>query len=244
MGQLETEPEHQHMQQLDKLAEDFYQSTKQGDVERSRQQIDKIAELFPNITLPVTIRIESLNAVTQSILAAKQMFASPRVNEERLLWHATQVRIAIDALHHLHQPLWKQYQSSYMNQLHHLMEAAVQQDLNQFRAQFDENYYLYLVIRPGMGIHVKDQQMNTIDSAYDSVIRALRHTAPDWQVIRDGLRQLSAAMQAAFGGEERTAMGGPYVPASPYMLIFSVTAAVVLTLTYVGWKKYRAEQHA
>ncbi|UFJ42755.1 sporulation protein YpjB [Brevibacillus humidisoli] len=240
-GQLEKEPEQHHLHQLDQLAEDFFQATKQGDIERSRQHIAKIAELFPNLTLPVTIRIESLNAVTQSILAAKQTFVSPRVSEERLLWHATQVRIAIDALHHEHQPIWKNYYPSFTNQLQNLMQAVVERDLTEFRAQFDEQYYLYLAIRPAMSIQVDEQEMSAIDAAYELIIREMRNESPDWQVIRDSLRELSVVMQSVFVGEERSAAGGPWMPGSPLTIIMTIAIVVMLPLTYVGWRKYLAE---
>jgi len=240
--QLRKEPDLKQLGELDRLAEDFFQATREGDFDRSRSQIAKIAELFPTLNLPVTIRIESLNAVTQSILAARQVFVSPRVNEEKLLWHATQVRIAIDALYHEHQPIWKNYYPSLNKQLQQLLQAAVERDLTGLREQFDEQYNLYLAIRPAMSVQVSLQQMSALDSAYERLSKEMRAAAPDWQVIRDTLRELAAAVQAVFVGEERSAWAGPWVPGSPPTLIATIALVVLAPLAYVGWRKYAAER--
>lgn len=238
--QLRKEPELKQLGELEQLAEDFLQATREGDYDRSQRQIAKIAELFPNLTLPVTIRIESLNAITQSILAARQMFASSHVNEEKLLWHATQVRIAIDALHHKHQPIWKSYYPSMSKQLQHLYKAAAERDLTVLREQLAEQYQLYLAIRPAMSIQTKLPHIYAMDAAYEQLSKEMRSETPDWQVVHDTLQRLSTVVQEVFLGEERSALGGLWVAGSPFALITSVAVVVLLPLVYVGWKKYTA----
>lgn len=227
-----------HLAELDRLAGDFYQLTKKGDLEGAKSKLNQLGELFPNQTLPTRIRIESLNAVTQSILAAKQMYANPALDEDKLLWHATQVRLAIDALSHAHQPMWKEYYTSYANQMQNLLQASVERDQIKFLAQFEENYRLFLAIRPAMSVQLQAEQMEKIGAAYQLIHKEIRNEQIEWQVIREALRELSALMQVAFVGEDTNTMAQLIHPQSPMTLILTIAGVVSLTLGYVAWRKY------
>ena len=236
-------PEHEaHLVELDQLAGDFYQLTKKGDLDAARSKLNQLGEIFPNQTLPTRIRIESLNAVTQSILAAKQMYANPASGEDKLLWHATQVRVAIDALSHAHQPMWREYYSSYANQMQNLLQASVERDNVAFLAQFEENYQLFLAIRPAMSVQLQAVQMEKISAAYQLIHKEIRNEQVDWQLVREALRELSAQMQIAFVGEDKSTLAQFIHPQSPLTLILTIAGVVCMTLAYVAWRKYQAEQ--
>lgn len=242
LTKLDQPSEQQPLAELDKIAGEMLELTKQGDVEGAQEKIRQLADRFPAQVLPNTIRIESLNAVTQSILAAKKGFASTKMDDEQLLWHATQVRVAIDALSHDHQPMWRSYYISYANQMQNLLQSAVERDVSQFRAQFEENYRLYLAIKPGMSIHLSEEQMNQIGTAYDLISKEMRNGSMEWQVVREALRELSGAMQAAFIGEDISTFAKLMHPGSPYMPITTMVALLIVTLTYVAYKKYAGQQ--
>jgi sporulation protein YpjB len=242
LTKLEKPAGHKQLAELDKLAAELLTLTKKGDLESAQRKIKKLAETFPHQTLPREIRIESLHAVTQSILNAQKAFASTKWDESQLLWHATQVRVAIDALRFADQPLWRNYYSSYATQMQNLLQSSVERDTAQFRAQFEENYRLYLAIRPAMSIQLNEEQMQQIGAAYELVSKEIRKEAIEWQTVREALRELNGIMQTAFAGEDKSALALLMIPGSPVMLIFSVSAVVTLTLAYVAWKKYAAEQ--
>lgn len=235
-------PNQEHLRTLDKIAEEMLEATKKGDIEKAKHHIDQLADLFPNQTLPISIRIESLNAVTQSILSAKQVFATSKEEENIYLWHATRVRIAIDALSHDHQPMWKQYYSSFSNQMQQLLQVSVTRDAAALRSQLEENYQLYLVIRPAMSIHLQEQQMSKIAAHYEHLLKETKNESLDWQIIRETLRDLHGDIQESFAGEDKSTIGTLMAPGSPFMLIITIALAVTVTLSYVAWKKYVAEQ--
>jgi sporulation protein YpjB len=239
---LDQPAEQQHLAELDNMAEELLQLTRKGDVEGAQQKIVQLAERFPQQSLSRSLRIESLNAVTQSILAAKKMFAAAEVSDEQLLWHATRVRVAIDALSHVHQPMWRSYSHSYMNQLQNLMQSAVERDYRQFQTQFEENYSQYMAIKPAMSIQLEEEQMNQIADSYERIAREMRQSTIEWQAIREALRELSTHMQSAFLGEDKSTAALLIGPGSPFMLIAAIASVLIVTLSYVGWKKYAAEQ--
>ncbi|WP_139489142.1 sporulation protein YpjB [Brevibacillus dissolubilis] len=238
---MEKPPGNQQLAELDKIASEMLNDTVKGDLDGARANIDKLAEIFPNQILPVTIRIESLNAVTQSILAAKKSFSASKVSEEKLLWHATQVRVAIDALSHAHQPMWREYYNPYAKQMQNLMKASVERDLSEFKDQFEQNYQLYLAIRPAMSVQMKESDMEVVSSSYARMMQQLRTGDVEWQEIRDSLRDLNGVMQEAFVGEDKSALGMLMGSESPYMLMATIGMVVSVTLAYVAWVKYTAQ---
>jgi len=241
-SKLDQPIEEKQLAALDQIAHELLSYAKKGDFEGAQQRIKELADRFPNQQLPVPIRIESLNAVTQSILAAKKSFASTNVSEQQLLWHATQVRVAIDALTHMNQPMWRSYYPSLANQVQNLQQSAVERNFFQFREQFDENYRLFLAIKPAMSIQLPEEQMSSLANAYDVIYKEMRNTKMDWQVVREALRDLNGSMQLAFvGAEESTFARLMMRPDSPLVMLLSVAIALLIALSYAAWKKYDGE---
>ncbi|TRY28166.1 sporulation protein [Brevibacillus sp. LEMMJ03] len=243
INRLDRPAEEKQLAALDHIAQELLTHTKKGELEEAQEKIRLLAERFPQQRLPVSLRIDSLNAVTQSILAAKNSFAMSSTSDQ-LLWHATRVRIAIDALTHDHQPMWRSYYVSYATQMQNLMESAVERNFDQFRQQFDENTRLYLAIKPAMSIHLREEQIKQIDAAYDLISKELRRSRIEWQMVRNALRDLNGTMQSAFIGKDQSAIALLIHPASPFPVFVAIVGAVLLTLAYVAWKKYRGQMHS
>ncbi|ATO51225.1 MULTISPECIES: sporulation protein YpjB [Brevibacillus] len=234
-------PEEKHLAELDKVAGEMLRATEKGDYDTAKLKIERLASQFPNETLPISLRIESLNAVTQSILSAKKAYASPKTTENRLLWHATQVRVAVDALSHQRSPMWRTYYNSYSKQMQNLLQAAVERDTETLRAQYEENYQLYLALRPAMTIQLKEQAMDKVTRKYEEIAKHLLNQKLDWQMMRSSIRELSSTMQEAFVGEDQTAVGSFMDnPESTYRLMVWISTLVTVSLAYVAWIKYSA----
>ncbi|USG63486.1 sporulation protein YpjB [Brevibacillus ruminantium] len=233
--------EEQQLAELDEIAHRLWMAAQKGDLEQSQQQIQILAERFPHQKLPNTIRIESLNAVTQSILAARNNLNSKAINDQQLLWHATRVRVVVDALTHDHQPMWRGYYQSFSNQLQDLLKSAVERDYPHFREQFEENSRLYLVIRPAMTIHLPESELRKLDTAYDAISKEIRNSKIEWNHVRSQLRELYANTQSVFIGEDRSAIAYLIMQDSPVGMMISIMTAVIVTLGYVAWKKYKGQ---
>ena len=239
---LERPDEEKKLLEMDRLADDLLDHVRKGDLARAQERIEQLAERFPRQSLPLPIRIESLNAVTQSILAVRQSIQSPHMNEEQLLWDATRVRVAIDALIHHHQPLWKNYYTAFFMQMQNLQKSAVERDFKTFHEQFEDNHRLFLVIKPAMSIQLSESTLKEISSAYERISKEMRSSEKDWQLVRESLRELNSLMQTAFVGEDTGAFVRLMMrPDSPVLITCSIVIALLLSLTYVAYRKYQAE---
>lgn len=240
LGMLDQSVEEDNFAQVDRLASELLALTKKGEHDLARAKLQRLAEIFPHQTLPVSIRIESLNAVTQSILAALHVFASSQSDDNKLLWHATQVRVAIDALAHTNHPIWRNYHSSYISQVQNLLQASVERDVPTLRDQFAENYRFYLALKPAMSVQLSEMQMEVINQSYELLVKEIRKDALDWQIVRELLRELNGAISLAFLGEDKHALGNWLGRGQLVIMIASVSTMVTMTLCYVAWRKYSA----
>lgn len=239
---LDQPVEEKQLAELDQIAQQLLNHVKKGDLEGAKERIDLLALRFPNQHLPIPIRIDTLNAVTQSILAAKQSIHAPSENEQHLLWHATRVRIAIDALTNGQQPMWRSYYPSFITQVQTLQQAAVERDFDAFREQFEENYRLFLAIKPAMSIQLAEAKMTAITSTYERISKEIRQVDKDWQIVREALRNLNNEMEDAFvGGEKSTFTRLMLRPDSPLLITTSISIAIILALSYVAYRKYEGE---
>lgn len=240
LSSMEKSEEQPQFSQVDKLAEELLTLTKKGEMEQARAKIQSLAELFPSQTLPVSIKIESLNAVTQSILAARNVFTSGKADDAKLLWHATQVRVAIDALTHQNQAMWRNYYAPFVSQMQNLLQASVERDAGELRDQFAENYRLFLAIKPAMSVQLPEAEMEKISGAYESLVKEIRNETVDWQLVRETLRELNGTISSAFLGEDKHALSDWIDSRSLIMLSTSIGTLVSMTLAYVAWRKYYA----
>jgi len=94
-----------------------------------------------------------------------------------------------------------------------------------------------------MSIHLREEQIRQIDAAYDLISKELRRDRIEWQMVRNALRDLNVTMQAAFIGKDQSTIAQLMRPASPFPMFVAIVAAVVLTLAYVAWKKYRGQMN-
>ena len=239
---LDRPEEEKRLYEMDRIASDLLEYVRKGDMVGAQESIEKLSMRFPNQSLPVPIRIETLNAVTQSILAAKQSILSPNESTEQLLWHATRVRVAIDALTHQHQPMWRNYYTAFLTQVQNLQQSAVERDFETFHEQFEEHYRLFLAIKPAMSIHLAETKMTAISTAYEQINKEMRKGEKDWQLVREALRDLHGLMEGVFVGEEKSAFARLMMrPDSPMLIMSSIIIAVLLSLAYVAYRKYQAE---
>lgn len=241
---LERPEEEKQLRELDRVAGDLLEYVKKGELTGAQESIQQLSLRFPSQSLPLPIRIEALNAVTQSILAAKQSIQSPSESEEDLLWHATRVRVAIDALTHQHQPMWKSYYTPFLTQVQSLQKSAVERDIETFHEQFEEHTRLYLALKPAMSIHVSEAKMASISAAYERIVKEMHKNDRDWLLIREALRDLHGLIETAFVGEDTSAFSRLMMrPDSPILIMSSIITALLLSLAYVAYRKYQAEFH-
>jgi sporulation protein YpjB len=231
-------------QKMDVLSQDVYQLTKEAKYGEAKKKLAELGILFAGTKPPKGLSIEAVNALSDTIVKAKRAFAAVEAEPNRLLWHALQVRLAIDSLTHEKQPLWKNYYNSYQEHINKMMLLSAGRKQAEFSRAFVQNLQLYQTLKPAITVAASSQQLEMLSSLYSFLLQETRKVEYNWDAITNALTELNRLVDAIFIGEDQSTFAPGMPPESP-LLIIALFASVVLTsLGYVGWKKYKAEQSA
>lgn len=230
------------LQKLDQLSEEVYNLTKSQQYDAAKDKLEQLSETFASTYSENKMDIESLEIFTRTIVNGKRAFSTVAIDEDRLLWHALQIRLMIDSFSHRYQPLWKNYYSTYAEQINRLLMFASRQDAQSYNQELEKNHQLYLTLRPAILVNQSVQTIEMFDSLYQFLGTKESKTSASWEEITGGLEQLKQAVQQVFLGADKDTAAMNMAGGSPYVIITGIAAIVITTLTYVAWRKYRGEK--
>jgi sporulation protein YpjB len=229
-------------QKMDILSQDVYQLTKEAKYIEAKKKLAELGVLFAQTKPPKGLSIEAVNALSDTIIKAKRAFAAVEAEPNRLLWHALQVRLAIDSLTHEKQPLWKNYYSSYQEHINKMMLLVASHKQAEFSRAFIQNLQLYQTLKPAITVSATTQQVEMLYSIYSFLLQETRKVEYNWDSITNALNELNRLVDVIFIGEEQSTFATGMPPESPFLIIVLFASVVLSSLGYVGWKKYKAEQ--
>ncbi len=231
----------QPSQELDQLSKQVYDLTKTKQYEKAKEKMDELAKVFTAQVSDKNPDIESLDIMTRTIVQGKRAFAMVELDDDRLNWHALQIRLMTDALTHQHQPLWKNYYKTYMEQVNLMISSVSRREADGFREALEKNYQLYATLRPAVAVSHSISTVEMMDSLYQFLHNKKKNPHSSWEELNGGLTQLKESVEQLFSANSRDAYS-PVNGSSPLGIIIAVAAMVLSTLTYVGWKKYKGER--
>lgn len=223
-------------------AEQVYQLVERGDLLAARDALAVLSRSFSRANLsPLGLTVGQISALSQTLVEMEQELNRVRPNPTTLMAAALRMRMVFDAMTHPNQPLWGQYYSVLQQDL-----AAIDRAINagnQARARMAVDTLIdhYRLIRPAIVL----SRTPTTVTKVDSVLAFLRkQSRPAWNsaLLRSGVNRLRGMLDPLFYGPEERVMavyGEWDTPVASFMLM--VGGVIVSVLTYVGWKKYRAE---
>lgn len=241
-GKLEKPPHEKQLAEMVRLADDIYSLTKEGNVDDARNMMMELSQRFPRVAMPKGLRIESLHTVTNSVLAAKQVYSTLNTPIGYMLWQAERLRIAMDALYHPNDAIWREYYAQFADQMEELQLLSVQRNREKFREKWENQYRMYQMVKPGMSVSLSEEKMKQVDDLYGFILEQIRRENTEWSRIRTSLRELKLELQEAFVGKDLNTIGIFRVQRSQDQFIWMLTSIVVVTLGYVAWKKYMARK--
>jgi sporulation protein YpjB len=231
-------------QKMDRLSQEIYQLTKDGKYSEAKKNLAELGVLFSEMKPPKGLSIEAINAISDTIIKAKRAFAAVQAEPNRLLWHALQARLVIDSLTHEKQPLWKNYYNSYQEHINKMMLLTAGRKTAEFSRAFAQNLQLYQTLKPAITVYASSQQVEILYSIYSFLLQETRKAEYNWEAISNALEELNRLVDRLFVGEDRSTFAPGIPPESPILIIALFASIVLTSLGYVGWKKYKAEQHA
>jgi sporulation protein YpjB len=148
----------------------------------------------------------------------------------------TKFRLVIDALATSHQPLWTEMEEPIMTAFHQAKAAAVNGDTSHFHTNFNTFLSLYNVIYPSMKIDVPVENIQRLDARID-FINEYRSQVVNNTKSQQELSALDTDLKNLFANMEEDE-----ADPSLWWVIISTGSIIIMTLSYVGWRKYQGDK--
>lgn len=225
------------MEKLDDISDEALQMVKFHRYEDAKKLLDYFSDQFISITgneKPLTM--DEVRIVHTSHDEAMEAAVSPNMKYEERINKLTKFRLVIDAIATSHQPLWTEMEDQIMTAFHQARDAALNGETAQFHSNFNTFLSLYNVIYPSMKIDVPVENIQRLDARINFIneYRSQVLTNSDSQ---QELSSLDTDLKNLF-----TNMEEDEADPSLWWVIISTGSIIIMTLSYVGWRKYQGDK--
>lgn len=222
---------------LDDISDEALQMVKSKRYNDAKKLLDYFSEQFSNMEESKRpLKMDELRIVTISQNEAMEAAISSNMKYEERINRFTKFRLVIDAISTSHQPLWTGIEDQIMNTFQHVKTAAYHSDKTKFHTSFNRFLSLYNVIYPSMKIDVPAENIQKIDArinfidVYRSQIMDNKKSLKELDGLESDLKQLFDEMD-----EDQA-------DPSLWWVIISTGSIIIMTLSYVGFRKYQGDK--
>lgn len=225
------------MDELNELSDEALQLTKSQRYEDAKIILDTFSDKFSTYTIKnQSFTMEELRIVTTAHNKAVEATTSVMMDPDKRINNVTQFRLVIDAISSTKEPLWTAMKDPIFTIFEKMKNAEAAGDQVSFDENLNSFLTLYEIIYPSMKIDVEVERLQRLDTRVRYVDRYRSHilTTPNGD---EELTALETELQTVF----EDVIEDEADP-SLWWVIISTGSIIILTLSYVGWRKYKGER--
>jgi len=225
------------MEKLDNISDEALQMVKFHRYEDAKKLLDYFSDQFMSISgKDKPLSMDELRIVMTSHDEAVEAAVSTNMNYEERMNKLTKFRLVIDAIATSHQPLWIEMEDQIMSAFNQAKEAAINGDTAKFHSSFNNFLSLYNVIYPSMKIDVPIENIQKLDTRIN-YIDEYRAQVVNNVKSQQELDRLELDLKNLFENLDEDE-----ADPSIWWVIISTGSIIIMTLSYVGWRKYLGEK--
>ncbi|WP_134698996.1 sporulation protein YpjB [Ammoniphilus sp. YIM 78166] len=232
------------LKDLDRLSQEALKLTEEGQFEAAKAKLDELAQRFTQVDLNQSVSLKALELASHSMVKGKLAYANASLDKDEALWHATQIRILIDALTHPHQPIWKGFHMTYLQQISKMIHHSEREEADSLDKSLQEHMKLYLILKPAFAVNHNPSTMDKIDSLYGILQQETHQEKVNWGTVETSLDQLKGLTGNLFLGQEDPTFAWYISSNSPVAMITLIGLILLTVLTYVGWRMYMGQRYS
>lgn len=222
--------------QLNALSDEALQLTKSQRYEDAKKILETFSDKFSSVTVQEsTFTMDELRIVTIAHNEAVEATTNVTMEPDERINRVTKFRLVIDAISSTKHPLWTKMKEPILAVFDDVKEAAFNGDQEAFHKSLNSFLSLYEVINPSMKLDVSPERFQKLDTR----INFIDHYRQDILTQRNSMKELlilETDLQGIFDLE--TDETDP----SLWWVIISTGSIIIVTLSYVGWRKYVGEK--
>jgi sporulation protein YpjB len=179
---------------------------------------------------------DELRIITISYNDALEATASAEITHEEKMNHVTKFRLVIDAITSGTEPLWTEMEEPVMSAFQEMKTAVYNHDNVNFNYNLNSFLGLYNMIYPSLKIDISEEKIQRLDAK----VSYLDHYRPiilSEAKNKQEIEALGRDLQTIFDG-----MTEDEADPSLWWVMISTGSIIILTLSYVGWRKYKGNK--
>ncbi|MBA2870196.1 sporulation protein YpjB [Anoxybacillus calidus] len=222
---------------LDQISDEALQLAKNKRFEEAKQVLAHFSEEFFKLNARERLKsMDELRVITVTHESALKTVTASTLPAEERVERVTRFRLVIDAVRSDHQPLWSEMEHSIMDAFYRMKKAVENGNMQAFQSSFQQFLNQYEMIEPSVKIDVTPERFKRVDANIELLeAPAFSQLSSDGQMKQ--LLQMEQDLQALFDDVKKDE-----ADPSLWWVIISTGSIIILTLSYVGWRKYRGEK--
>ncbi|MFC4322671.1 sporulation protein YpjB [Litchfieldia salsa] len=229
---------HDHWGKLDQISDQALQLVKQERYEEAKGMLDYFSEEFLKVNLDnQNYSMDELRVITVTHDDALEAINSTSLTLEERVKSVTQFRLVIDAIRSEHQPLWTEMEYSIMTTFNQMKETVVEGNNQTYQNQLDQFISKYDMIHPSLKVDVSPLTVQRLDS-HISFLDSYRNEGLKTSTRLQQMEQMELDLRTIFDN-----MSEDEADPSLIWVMISTGSVIILTLSYVAWRKYKGDKH-
>ena len=222
--------------QLDYLSDEALQLTKSHRYEDAKKILEVFSDKFSTVTVSdQNFTMDELRIVTIAHNEAVEATSNASMNPDERINVVTKFRLVIDAISSTKQPLWTEMKEPMLTVFNEVKTAALNGESEVFNERLNSLLALYEVVYPSMKIDVSSERIQKLDTRINFIDQYRKEILTDNEA-RQELLVLETDLRTIFDG-----ITEDEADPSLWWVIISTGSIIILTLSYVGWRKYKGE---
>lgn len=223
--------------QLSHMSDEALQLTKSQRYDDAKKILDTFSDKFSTAALmEQSFTMDEVRIITIAHNEAVEAMTNSDMDFDDRINKVTKFRLVIDALSSTKEPLWTQMRDPILEVFNSAKEAALNGQEAVFYDNLDSFLSLYDMIYPSMKIDVPLERIQKLDTRVRYVDEYRREIVTEKNAAQE-LFALETDLQTIFDDvlEDEA-------DPSLWWVIISTGSIIVLTLSYVGWRKFKGER--
>lgn len=223
--------------ELNHTSDQILQLVKQEQFEEAKQLLDYFSVTFLDVDFQEEgISMTSLRTVTGSFEEAVEAVTATDMAIDQRIYKVTAFRLTVDALSSEHHPLWLHTEKSVMQSLAQMKEAVKVDENQAYQHRFNDFLRHYKMIRPALFINLEPQDLQKIDSQV-TFLERMRSESLDKDKVVSHIELMEAEWTNLYNRVKEDS-----ADPSLWWVMFTIGGMITMSLSYVGYKKYKAEK--
>lgn len=227
----------QQWYEADRLAQQLYQYSVSGELDKAEQAMNEIEALFAQNKLFDGLSMERVRALSTTVLDAKWELDRIQVKQELLIEAASRLHLAIDAKTHAKKAMWLQYEQVLRQEMSDMLQA---QSVEQWQ-RLSKEWAIHIErIMPAVTMQRPNESVEMLRSLV-ALIQKTNSNEVSIEQAKDALRQVEETwLHEVFGRVgEKAAWAIAGSSDDTWRTMMWLACFVSVTLAYVGYMKYR-----